>query len=251
MRIYYVYTHSIDGKVFYVGKGRGNRAYQTRSRNRYWHNMVNKYGHPTIKIVKDKLTDDESYELEKTLIKEYGIDNLVNISEGGTIYGDSYDKSGNNNPMYGKTHSKEAKEKMKTDALTRKNGKYKRSEETLLKLSNSLKEYKVTDVHKHNMSNSQKNMKPQTCPNCGKTGTHNMKRYHFDKCSVLLGKSHKPTWTKGQVIVIDNDMNETMYESMTECAKILKIDVHGISDHIKNGTTYSRGIYKGYKFKNK
>lgn len=249
MRIYYVYTHSINGKVFYVGKGRGNRAYQTRSRNRHWHNVVNKYGQPTIEIVKDNLTNDESYELEKTLIKEYGISNLTNKSEGGSIYGDSYDKSGENNPMYNRHHSEETIQKIREDALKRKIGKYKRSEETLLKLSNSLKEYKVTNDHKHNMSKAQKNIKPQTCPHCGKSGTHNMTRYHFDNCYVVTGKSHKPSFTKGKVIVIDNQLNETQYDSMIECAKTLKVDVHGVSDHIKNDTTYKRGIYKGYKFK--
>ena len=37
----YVYTHSINGKIFYVGCGSGNRPYNDKSRNRVWHTIVN------------------------------------------------------------------------------------------------------------------------------------------------------------------------------------------------------------------
>lgn len=249
MRIYYVYTHSINGNVFYVGKGRGNRSHQTRSRNRHWHNVVSKYGQPTIQIVKDNLTDVESYDLEKKLISEYGIDNLTNISEGGPLYGSTYDKSGKNNPMFGKTHSDIAKKRIGDSKRDKKLKPF--TDEHKSKIANSLQNLPKSPEAKINMSKSQQNIKPQTCPHCGKVGTHNMKRYHFDKCPSITGISNSPTWTKGTILVVDTELNQTQYSSMAECARILKIDVHGVSDHIKNGTTFKRGIYKGYKFTKK
>ena len=37
----HVYTHSINGVVFYVGCGSGSRPYSDKSRSRVWHKIVN------------------------------------------------------------------------------------------------------------------------------------------------------------------------------------------------------------------
>ena len=37
---YYVYEHIIDGNVFYVGKGKGNRAQDKKARSVYWRAFV-------------------------------------------------------------------------------------------------------------------------------------------------------------------------------------------------------------------
>jgi hypothetical protein len=43
---FYVYEHlkQNTGEVFYIGRGCRNRAFQSRSRNSHWKNIVNKYG---------------------------------------------------------------------------------------------------------------------------------------------------------------------------------------------------------------
>lgn len=81
---YYVYFHinKQNGKVFYIGKGCNDRAFQKRSRNEYWHNTVNKYGYE-INIVSDNLTNDEAGLLEIQLISFYGMNNLCNLTSGG------------------------------------------------------------------------------------------------------------------------------------------------------------------------
>lgn len=80
----YVYGHyrADTGKLFYVGKGIGDRAWSKRKRNRYWHNTVNKYGY-TVKILEDNLTDELAYAKEKQLIEEVGLQNLTNMTAGG------------------------------------------------------------------------------------------------------------------------------------------------------------------------
>jgi len=37
---YCVYTHSVNGSVFYVGKGRSTRPFEARKRNKLWADMV-------------------------------------------------------------------------------------------------------------------------------------------------------------------------------------------------------------------
>jgi len=89
MREFYVYGHYMDGseKPFYIGKGRGNRAYEQYSRSDEWKNIVNQC-EVKVDILYDGLTEQEAFELEKNLIKEFGrldlnTGCLVNKTDGG------------------------------------------------------------------------------------------------------------------------------------------------------------------------
>lgn len=92
-RTFYVYEHwrpDIE-KCFYVGKGHGARA-KSFSRNDHHRNVVNKLRRaglaPELRIVRDGLSEDEAFALERHLIASYGradIGNgsLTNKSDGG------------------------------------------------------------------------------------------------------------------------------------------------------------------------
>lgn len=88
MNIYYIYIHSKpDGEIFYVGKGKDNRAYQKTMRNRYWHFVYNKYGY-IVNIIESGLSQEEACVKEKLLInsigrKDLGKGTLVNMTDGG------------------------------------------------------------------------------------------------------------------------------------------------------------------------
>lgn len=73
MSNFYVYIHrrKTDNKVFYVGKGRGYRAYASDSRNDHWKSTVAKHGY-SVEIVYENLTEEESFVLEKDAILEFG-----------------------------------------------------------------------------------------------------------------------------------------------------------------------------------
>lgn len=86
---YYVYLHrkKSDGKVFYVGKGRGKRSTSKSNRNKHWKNTVAKHGY-TVELYATGLQEWYALELEIELISKYGrIDNgtgcLVNWTDGG------------------------------------------------------------------------------------------------------------------------------------------------------------------------
>lgn len=81
---FYVYLHcrTTDGKVFYVGKGKGNRAFTKHGRNKYWHRVVKNHGF-FVKIVEHQMQEWWAFELERDLISLYGRSNLCNATDGG------------------------------------------------------------------------------------------------------------------------------------------------------------------------
>lgn len=84
---YYVYIHyDMNNIPFYVGKGKGKRAYSKSQRNEDWKKIAsNGYN---VDIIKDNLTNVESMSLEVETIKIYGrldrgTGTLVNRTSGG------------------------------------------------------------------------------------------------------------------------------------------------------------------------
>ncbi len=87
--IYYIYFHinPLKNQIFYVGKGKNNRAYNKISRNKYWHNVVKKYGF-IVDIVEENLNEEEAFKREIFYInkigrKDLGLGSLINLTDGG------------------------------------------------------------------------------------------------------------------------------------------------------------------------
>jgi hypothetical protein len=83
---FYVYAHikKSNKEVFYIGKGSRDRMNSNNCRNKLWHNIVRKHGY-FVEIIKDNLSEPESFELEIKLIKHYKELGLcqANLSLGG------------------------------------------------------------------------------------------------------------------------------------------------------------------------
>lgn len=97
---FYVYIHrkKINGEVFYVGKGSGNRAWAKHGRSLFWKRVVAKHDY-TVEIVINGVQEWFAFEHEKSLIAYYGMrkdgcGTLVNSSEGlDTVYEHAMDKN--------------------------------------------------------------------------------------------------------------------------------------------------------------
>lgn len=93
--MYYVYLHKKpDGSVFYVGKGKGNRAYSKHNRNPIWKATVKKYGY-SVEIVEQGLQEWYAFELEELLTYYYGLK-----SDGGSLVNMCYGGGGNNGYLF-------------------------------------------------------------------------------------------------------------------------------------------------------
>ena len=137
---FYVYLHKrLDNdKIFYVGKGKGDRATTSKHRNEHWHNVVNKVGYRVV-LLKEDLFEQEAFDLEISTIAEIGLDNLVNQTIGGT--GGSPDAEVRlkiSKALKGIPLSEETKLKMSKSRIGKKYPNRKPiSEATKLKLSQS------------------------------------------------------------------------------------------------------------------
>jgi hypothetical protein len=145
---FYVYEHlkPYTGEVFYIGRGCRNRAFQTKSRNSHWKNIVNKYG-IEVNIIYKNLSTSEANKKEQELIEFYGLENLCNMTSGGdcniVIKKETRDKMaiakiGNKNAFGHSCNNLENKEKMKQYGNTYRLGK-NHSEETRLLISKNRK----------------------------------------------------------------------------------------------------------------
>jgi hypothetical protein len=84
--VFYTYAHyTPQGRLFYIGKGLGERAYKKDSRNQHWQNVVFKYGNPDVQILAHWDTEQEALDHEALLIscfRDLG-HKLCNLSDGG------------------------------------------------------------------------------------------------------------------------------------------------------------------------
>lgn len=92
MNNFYVYVHRrlSDNKPFYVGKGKGNRAYSLSGRNDYWKNTAKKHGF-SVELVFEEMNEEDAFQCEKDTILEfkyfgYPLTNLTDGGEGSTGY---------------------------------------------------------------------------------------------------------------------------------------------------------------------
>ena len=174
--VYYVYEHirPSTGKVFYVGKGKDKRAYETWSRNPFWKRVVGKEGNFIVNFVVSGIDEEFAFLIEEERIDQlrklgFVLTNMPNGGEGVSgfkpIFSDEHRtnlakaQTGKPGKFTGEKHSPETIEKMRAKAKLRN----KHTPETLAKISET-----------------KKNSPKLVCPHCGMV--INTKRWHFDKC---------------------------------------------------------------------
>jgi len=190
--MYYTYGHyKADSKeLFYIGKGKGNRAHERDSRSDFWRNIVNKHNY-IVEIFADWPTEKEAFEHEKFLIQCFReltvLCNLTNGGDGCSGYiwtKEQKSKLKDRTPfMLGKSWSKEVKEKISVAQKGKKRNSH--SFEHCEKIAKALKDKPKSQLHieKMKINAIQQGKVLKTCPHCGhKNYGANIFRWHFDNC---------------------------------------------------------------------
>lgn len=129
---FYVYGHFEAGICWYVGQGRGWRAWAFNQRNKLWRAVFSETKNPEVKLFKEGLTQEEALALEVQLIASYRLRGqaLLNMSGGGERgYGNrkplsashkaaiSAGKRGRSNGLLGSTMAPEHRTKISKSRL--------------------------------------------------------------------------------------------------------------------------------------
>ena len=189
-REFYVYEHiRIDNNTcFYVGKGKGDRAYDLNRSN--FHNGVRDSYGCRVEIIKDGLTEEEAFKLERERIEDY----VITFGYGIPI--DGYRDFSNNKYLTNMTWGGEGtsglnafvnktEEEMETIGrkISEKNKGKHHSEEHNKKVSESLKGKHHSEEARKKMS--EKASKKVICITTGKIFNSQKEAGNYYKCGCM------------------------------------------------------------------
>ena len=192
--MYYTYGHyKADSKeLFYIGKGKGNRAHDRDSRSDFWRNIVKKHDY-TVEIFADWPTEEEAFEHEKFLIECFrDLTVLCNLTDGGdgcSGYAWTDEQKAKLkfrvHPNLGKKTPEHVRKQIGLSQLGVPRGP--QTEEHSEKISKALKgkAKPLEQAERLRQLAKQTAQVVRVCPNCGHEGRGpNMYRYHFNNCKV-------------------------------------------------------------------
>lgn len=119
-------TFSVQYHPFYIGKGCRNRSNvhfrksmlrANTHKNRTILKLLNLGKEPIVFYIRENLSEEAAYSLEKKLISEIGLASLTNVYPGGA-------GARNNKNFFGKKHTAEAKKKIRDSKLGSSNPMY-------------------------------------------------------------------------------------------------------------------------------
>ena len=195
--MYYTYGHyKADSKeLFYIGKGKNNRAYEKDSRSDYWRNIVNKYDY-TVEIFAEWESEKDAFIHERFLIDCFrDLTNLCNLTDGGDgcsgyIWTDEQKAKLKlrKPPRLGAVLSEETKKQIRLSQLGIPRGSHSKEHSAKIALAHKGKVKSKEHVKKMTQNAKEQTKKVLVCKNCGHEGCGpNMYRYHFDNCKVTYG----------------------------------------------------------------
>jgi hypothetical protein len=190
--MYYTYGHykANSKELFYIGKGKTNRAYEKDSRSDFWNSIVKKHGY-TVEIFANWKSEKDAFLHEKFLIECFrNLTKLCNLTDGGDgcsgyVWSNEQKQKLKNrkHANLGKQLPEEVKKRISLSQLGIARGP--QSKEHSEKIANALKNKAKTPEQAERLRKMAKKTANilRICPNCGHEGRGpNIFRFHFENC---------------------------------------------------------------------
>lgn len=214
---------------FYIGKGKNSRMYHhfrksvlnKHSKNNHKSNKIkslkNKNISPYPRKIATELSEDRAYELERFLIGEIGLENLVNLT-----VSKSCATSGENHPRYGVTLKDETKKK----------------------ISNSHKGKGISKKHRDKISKANSG---KGNPMYGKERSKETKK----KLSEINSGKNAPWYEESHSNKTKEKMSQSHRGEGNASSKLTKKEVKEIKWYLNNTDLYQRQIADKYSVSSK
>ena len=228
---YYVYIHirKDSGKVFYVGKGKGRRAFWKSQRNKHWQFVANKSGYD-VYFIEQNLNEQEAFNLEKTTIAYYGKSNLTNYTDGGDgasgFIKTSEFKELMRKKMLGRVFSSETIQKMREAAKLR-------GPDFQEKRAKKLRGRKHTKEHREKLSKAGMGRIVSDETRAKISAHHKGKKKNPEAVVKMAASKSKPVFCHN---------NEIVYGSMSEAARKLGLKQSHISNVCNGLANHTKGF---------
>lgn len=190
--MYYTYGHykANSKELFYIGKGKTNRAYEKDSRSDFWNSVVKKHGY-TVEIFANWESEKDAFLHEKFLIECFhDLTKLCNLTDGGDgcsgyVWSDEQKSKlkGRLPHNTGKEWSEDIKNKISKAQKGRERGPHTKKHSE--KIAKALAGKPKSENHLKKMSENGKLQGKvlRTCPHCGHQNYGvNIFRWHFENC---------------------------------------------------------------------
>lgn len=196
----YAYIRSEDSKTskagtpYYIGKGRGDRAWKKTKRDK----VLPPKDSTNIVVMECKLTEIGSLSLERFYIRWYGRkDNgtgiLLNKTDGGDGLSGGTPWNKGKKGIYSEDHLRKISETSKNRVFSKEcRERMSRKRKGQKPWNKGIKMRPKTEEDKIKISERRTGIKSPNveCPHCGKIGdVGNMKRWHFDNCKYLTNNT--------------------------------------------------------------
>lgn len=163
---FYVYAHrrKTDGKIFYIGKGCGKRAWKKSTRSDWWKRIEAKHGR-TVEILWRGENEAEAFAKEAEIVAAIGLENLCNLRDGGDGgYRPTQEvRERMRRAKLGRKVSPETREKHRLASLGRRHSEETKAKLRAANLGKPGRAHSEETKEKLRLINTGKKMSPEAC----------------------------------------------------------------------------------------
>lgn len=250
---YYVYLHVTgdEGRIFYVGKGSGNRSSDKNGRSTYWKRVVKKHGFVDFVIARFE-HEEEALDFENALIEKLGY-----FSEGGLLvnsplynqyYIQSKDPNWRPNFLSGMAKRANNKQWIERNKTLFSNPEFKQSHVTGCQKRSQKTEWKEKQKEGAKKRSSSSTWKENNRLGVEKRMSDPLVRERMKLGSIRRSaeRDYRKKISKPVLLVHPENTHQLHFYSVSSCAKYVGLSDRTLRHYIETGKPLKNGSHSSY-----